>query len=76
METSTSRKTPEMKAVVWLPTWESPAFAQTIVGKASSVSPDLEEFRGIPYGTVTARWEHSQLRTRLPRDVFDATKNG
>ncbi|CAK7223978.1 hypothetical protein SBRCBS47491_005391 [Sporothrix bragantina] len=61
---------------VRLPTWESPSVLQTVVGKVSPLSSDLEEFRGIPYGTVSARWEQSQLRTRLPSNVFDATQNG
>ncbi|KAH8659774.1 Alpha/Beta hydrolase protein [Xylariales sp. PMI_506] len=61
---------------VHLPTWETRSYLQTVVGKPSPISPDLEEFRGIPYATVPGRWEHSQLRTRLPRDIFDATKNG
>ncbi|KAH6986542.1 para-nitrobenzyl esterase [Ilyonectria sp. MPI-CAGE-AT-0026] len=65
-----------MTAIVQLPTWEVHGHLQTVIGKPSLVSPDLEEFRGIPYGTVNARWEHSHLRTRLPRDVFDATRNG
>lgn len=61
---------------VRLPTWESPSVLQTVIGRASPVSTDLDEFRGIPYGTVTARWEQSHIRRRLPRDVFDATGNG
>ncbi|KAF7557995.1 hypothetical protein G7Z17_g287 [Cylindrodendrum hubeiense] len=69
-------KSPELAAIVKLPTWEAHSHLQTIVGKPSLVSSDLEEFRGIPYGTVNARWEHSHLRTRLPQDVFYATKNG
>ncbi|KAH7139897.1 para-nitrobenzyl esterase [Dactylonectria estremocensis] len=65
-----------MAPTVQLPTWEAHSHLQTVVGKPSPVSPDLEEFRGIPYGTVNERWTHSLLRTRLPDDVFDATKNG
>lgn len=76
MDSSTTGKAPERQAIVRLPTWESHSFTQTLVGRVSSVSTDLEEYRGIPYGTVEARWEHSHLRTRLPRDIFDATKNG
>ncbi|CAK7204981.1 hypothetical protein SEUCBS139899_007744 [Sporothrix eucalyptigena] len=61
---------------VRLPTWEFPSTLQTVIGKISPTSDDLEEFRGIPYGTVTARWEQSQLCTRLPSDIFNATQNG
>lgn len=61
---------------VRLPTWESPSFSQTVIGRPSPVSADLEEFRGIPYGSVSQRWEQSHIRNRLPRDVFDATHNG
>lgn len=63
-------------ARVSIPTWGPDSFCQTAIGRPSTLSPDLEEFRGIPYGNVTARWEPSQVRTRLPDDVFDATKNG
>ncbi|KAH7129195.1 para-nitrobenzyl esterase [Dactylonectria macrodidyma] len=65
-----------MAPTVQLPTWEAQSQLQNVVGRPSSVSPDLEEFRGIPYGTVNERWTHSLLRTRLPSDEFDATKNG
>ncbi|KAI9147081.1 Para-nitrobenzyl esterase [Paramyrothecium foliicola] len=63
-------------ATVLLPTYSVPSYAQTIVGKQSPISDDVEEFRGIPYGHVPGRWEHSRLRDRLPSDTFDATKNG
>ncbi|KAK1657069.1 Alpha/Beta hydrolase protein [Colletotrichum godetiae] len=53
-----------------------PICMQTIVGKKSALSQDVEEFRGVPYGYVPGRWEHSRLRERLPDDVLDATKNG
>ncbi|KAH8595312.1 Alpha/Beta hydrolase protein [Bisporella sp. PMI_857] len=71
-----STETPERVAIVALPTTRVPSYIQTVVGKQSSISNDIEEFRGIPYAHVTGRWEHSQLRDRLPRDIFDATKNG
>ncbi|KAF5482670.1 Lipase 3 [Colletotrichum aenigma] len=57
-------------------TTTNPVFTQTIIGKKSALSEDVEEFRGIPYGYVSRRWEHSRLRDRLPNEVFDATKNG
>ncbi|KAH8666578.1 para-nitrobenzyl esterase [Xylariales sp. PMI_506] len=69
-------RSPERAAIVELPTWTQPSYVQTIVGKTSPLSADLEEFRGIPYGIVNGRWEHSQLRTSLPQDIYDATKNG
>ncbi|WAO91813.1 Carboxylic ester hydrolase [Fusarium falciforme] len=67
---------PERAAVVRLRTSSIPSYIQTIVGKPSPISDDIEEFRGIPYAHVPGRWEHSRLRDRLPRDVFDATENG
>ncbi|KAF4773800.1 alpha/beta-hydrolase [Colletotrichum scovillei] len=54
----------------------NPTFTQTIIGRKSALSQDIEEFRGIPYGYVPRRWEHSRLREQLPDDVYDATKNG
>lgn len=71
-----STTTPERAAVVGLPTSTVPSYIQTVVGKRSPTSNDIEEFRGIPYAHVPGRWEHSQLIQRLPRDIFDATKNG
>ena len=73
---SNAVKRPEWDAIVKLPTLSSPSRIQTVVGKQSALSPDIQEFRGIPYGCVPARWEHSSLRTCLPQDVFDATRNG
>ncbi|OJJ44589.1 hypothetical protein ASPZODRAFT_696556 [Penicilliopsis zonata CBS 506.65] len=56
---------------------ETTAGEQKIVGRPSPSFPSLvQEFRGIPYGTVPGRWRHSTLRTSLPSDDFDATKNG
>ncbi|RKL43833.1 hypothetical protein BFJ70_g4146 [Fusarium oxysporum] len=67
---------PERAPAVRLRTSSIPGYFQTIVGKRSPISDDIEEFRGIPYARVPGRWEHSQLRDRLPQDVFDATENG
>ncbi|UPK92971.1 hypothetical protein LCI18_003906 [Fusarium solani-melongenae] len=67
---------PERAAIVRLRTSSIPSYIQTIVGKRSPISDDIEEFRGIPYAHVPGRWEHSRLRDRLPRDVFDAGENG
>lgn len=50
---------------------------QKIIGRPSSSAPAaVQEFRGIPYGNIPGRWRHSTLRTSLPSDEFDATKNG
>jgi hypothetical protein len=49
---------------------------QIVLGKVSASSSEIEEFCGIPYGTVPRRWEHSLLRTSLPADVFDASCHG
>lgn len=67
---------PEQEAIVLLPTATVPSYFQTVVGKRSPVSDDIEEFRGLPYAHVPGRWEHSHLRNCLPRDIFDATENG
>jgi len=61
---------------VTIPTHTTPSYAQKIVGKKSPLSSDVEEFRGIPFGIVPARWEHSTLRDKLPADIFEAFKNG
>ncbi|GAB1196805.1 hypothetical protein APSETT444_006082 [Aspergillus pseudonomiae] len=66
----------EQTPIVRLPTSSIPSHIQTVVGKRSAISDALEEFRGIPYAHVPGRWEHSRLRDRLPRDMFDATENG
>ncbi|KAJ5731858.1 alpha/beta-hydrolase [Penicillium malachiteum] len=60
---------------VVLPTHTTPSYEQRIIGKTSLAS-GIEEFRGVPYGIVPARWQHSSLRDRLPDDIFYATKNG
>ncbi|OOF94971.1 hypothetical protein ASPCADRAFT_208606 [Aspergillus carbonarius ITEM 5010] len=67
---------PEETPTVRLSTSSDPNHIQTVVGKRSAISDDIEEFRGIPYAHVPGRWEHSRLRDRLPRDIFDATENG
>ncbi|KAL2684526.1 hypothetical protein Neosp_005604 [[Neocosmospora] mangrovei] len=66
----------ERMPIVRLPTSSVPSHDQTVVGKRSTISDDIEEFRGIPYAHVPGRWEHSRLRDCLPRDIFDATENG
>ncbi|KAH0496116.1 hypothetical protein TgHK011_003496 [Trichoderma gracile] len=67
---------PEQEAIVLLPTATVPSYLQTVIGKRSPISVDIEEFRGLPYAHVPGRWEHSRLRDCLPRDIFDATENG
>ncbi|CAH0057482.1 unnamed protein product [Clonostachys solani] len=69
-------KSGDREVLVDLPTRTTPRYTQTVVGKKSELSADLDEFRGIPYGQVSKRWEHSRLRTHLPQNSFDATKNG
>jgi hypothetical protein len=64
------------EVTVNLPTRTAISYIQTVVGKKSTLSDHLDEFQGIPFGEVTKRWEHAKLRTHLPRDIFDATKNG
>ncbi|KAK6002935.1 hypothetical protein QM012_000780 [Aureobasidium pullulans] len=60
---------------VEIPTATIPSRTQVVLGQTSETS-GLEEFRGIPYGLVKARWEHSLVRDSLPSDVFDARRNG
>lgn len=48
---------------------------QEIIGRISDV-PGVEEFRGIPYGLVPGRWQHSVIRKELPSEVFYAVRNG
>lgn len=61
---------------VRLPTHTFPSYEQLVIGKTSSLTSTIEEFRGIPYGHVPRRWEHSLLRTNLPHDIFDASCHG
>jgi hypothetical protein len=50
---------------------------QRVIGRAAPSEPTVvQEFRGVPYGNVPGRWRHSTLRTSLPSDSFDATRNG
>jgi hypothetical protein len=58
-----------------IPTRTIPSYEQYLIGRHSMV-PGIEEFRGIPYATVPARWQHALIRDRLPKDIFHATKNG
>ncbi|KAJ5689206.1 carboxylesterase [Penicillium macrosclerotiorum] len=58
-----------------LPTQTIPSYEQHLIGQDSLV-PGIEEFRGIPYATIPARWQHALLRERLPEDIFYATQNG
>jgi hypothetical protein len=74
--TMSLRFRPEQAPVMRLRTSSIPSYFQTIVGRRPPISDDIEEFRGVPYAHVPGRWEHSQLRDRLPRDIFDATQNG
>ncbi|KAL0936819.1 para-nitrobenzyl esterase [Colletotrichum truncatum] len=62
--------------IVRLPTQTTPSYVQTVIGKKSYLSEDVDEFRGIPYGEVSQRWTHSRLRTHLPQDEYDAAKDG
>ncbi|KAM3521580.1 hypothetical protein NHJ13051_006160 [Beauveria bassiana] len=65
---------PTRAPIVHLPT--PSGHIQTVVGKRSVISEEIDEFRGIPYAQASRRWEHARLRDQLPSDVFDATKNG
>lgn len=60
---------------VKISTATTPSRTQIILGRKSHIT-GLEEFRGIPYGSIKARWEHSAVRDSLPSDVFDARSNG
>ncbi|EXJ79515.1 hypothetical protein A1O3_07794 [Capronia epimyces CBS 606.96] len=62
--------------IVMVPSQTVPSRIQTVIGKRSQLSQDIEEFRGIPYADITQRWQHSTLRTSLPRDIYEATKHG
>lgn len=62
--------------VVSVPTQTKQVYEQVVLGRQSPYATDVEEFRGIPYGKTDGRWKHSVVRTRLPCDVFDATRNG
>ncbi|KAJ5753035.1 alpha/beta-hydrolase [Penicillium odoratum] len=60
---------------VVLPTKTIPSYEQRVIGELAEIE-GIEEFRGIPYGIVPARWQHAVLRDKLPEDIFHATKNG
>lgn len=62
--------------IVELPTHTNPSYTQTLIGKKSPISPDVEEFRGIPFGIIPGRWEHSVPRQSLPLDKYHAIQNG
>jgi hypothetical protein len=66
----------ENGVIVELSTLTTPSYIQRVIGKSSSLSDDLDEFRVIPFAEVTKMWEYAKLRTHLPRNVFDATKDG
>lgn len=66
----------ESPVLVVLPTHTEPVYEQQILGQKSPLSSDLDEFRGIPFGVVPGRWQHSHVRDKLPEDVYSATSNG
>ena len=66
----------ETAVVVVIPSNTKPVYGQKIIGRKSSLSADLEEFRGIPFGVVPGRWQHSYVRDKLPEDIYSATSNG
>ncbi|RAK89049.1 alpha/beta-hydrolase [Aspergillus costaricaensis CBS 115574] len=67
---------PNQAPIINLPTTTNQTYIQTIIGKPSPLSPNIDNFLGIPYGEITHRWKHAELRTHLPSDVFYATTNG
>ncbi|PWY77757.1 alpha/beta-hydrolase [Aspergillus eucalypticola CBS 122712] len=67
---------PNQAPIINLPTITNPTYIQTIIGKPSLLSLNIDNFLGIPYGEITHRWKHAKLRTHLPSDVFYATTNG
>ncbi len=66
----------ESPVLVVLPTHSKPSYNQHIIGKQSLLSPDLDEFRGIPFGYIPGRWQHSHVREKLPVDEYKAWRNG
>ncbi|PYH96659.1 alpha/beta-hydrolase [Aspergillus ellipticus CBS 707.79] len=66
---------PQTPCEVLLPSHTTPPSLQRVIGCKSPIA-GVEEFRGIPYGIVPARWQHAQLRDRLPEDIFYARRNG
>jgi hypothetical protein len=66
----------DSSVTVVLPTHTEPVYEQKVIGRQSRLSADLEEFRGIPFGVVPGRWQHSYVRDKLPEDIYSATSNG
>lgn len=66
----------ECPVLVVLPTHTESVYEQKVLGKQSPLSSDLDEFRGIPFGVVPGRWQHSHVRDKLPQDVYFARSNG
>ena len=38
--------------------------------------PNVEQYRGIPYGSVPARFQQAKLVTKWPDNKWDGTKYG
>ena len=66
----------EPPVLVVLSTCTMPSYDQQILGRLSPFSPDLEEFRGVPFGFIPGRWQHSHVRKKLPEDIYKAWSNG
>lgn len=66
----------ESPVIVVLPTHTTPPYDQQILGRLSPFSPDLEEFRGVPFGFIPGRWQHSRVREKLPVENYKAYGNG
>ena len=47
-----------------------------VIGTQSQSVTGIEGFRGVPYGIVPGRWQHSVLRTHLPENPYLAIANG
>jgi hypothetical protein len=73
---SATAQTSPTPPTVKIPTHTLHSHDQLILGRVSALTSSVEEFRGIPYGIVPRRWEHSLLRTSLPKDVFNASHHG
>ncbi|KAH8891219.1 para-nitrobenzyl esterase [Thozetella sp. PMI_491] len=59
----------ERTAIVYLPTWENQSHLQTVVGKASPTSADLEE---CPQPVSRSNSRHYQAYLPFPTDVTDS----
>jgi hypothetical protein len=66
----------ESTVLVVLPTHTKPAYNQHIIGRLSPKSSDLEEFRGVPFGFIPGRWQHSKVTEKLPADEYNAWNDG